>query len=66
MSALEVVVELLATPGPPPDAARYRTLFHERVVANPDPNQDDLLFFVRKRSVCASVCSLSLSLCVCT
>ena len=45
---MEAVVERLAGPVPA-DAGQFRTLFHEHVVANPDPNQDDLLFFVRKR-----------------
>ena len=47
-SVMETVVERLAGPVPA-DAGQFRTLFHEHVVANPDPNQDDLLFFVRKR-----------------
>jgi len=49
-SALETVLRRLALT-PNPDMDDYRILFHEVVLSNPDPNQDDLVFFVRQRSV---------------
>jgi len=49
-SALETVLRRLAST-PNPDVDDYRILFHEVVLSNPDPNQDDLVFFVRQRCV---------------